>query len=88
MPRGPRGEKRPADVIGAAVMVANIATASVSSLRRCRRRRIVALKLTAFPPSSSAPCFPECLLDHRIEIHAKAEQARLEVQDVVYITQR
>jgi hypothetical protein len=25
MPRGPRGEKRPADVIGAAVMVARIA---------------------------------------------------------------
>jgi hypothetical protein len=38
MPRGPRGEKRPADVIGATVMVANIATASVSSLRRCRRQ--------------------------------------------------
>jgi hypothetical protein len=26
VPRGPRGEKRPADVIGAAVMVAKIAT--------------------------------------------------------------
>ena len=26
MPRGPRGEKRPADVIGAAIMVAKIAT--------------------------------------------------------------
>jgi hypothetical protein len=26
MPRGPRGEKRPADVIGAAVMVGRIAT--------------------------------------------------------------
>jgi hypothetical protein len=26
MPKGPRGEKRPADVIGAAVMVARIAT--------------------------------------------------------------
>jgi hypothetical protein len=26
MPRGPKGEKRPADVIGAAVMVARIAT--------------------------------------------------------------
>jgi hypothetical protein len=28
MPRGPKGEKRPADVIGAAVMVARIATGS------------------------------------------------------------
>lgn len=26
MPKGPRGEKRPADVIGAAIMVAKIAT--------------------------------------------------------------
>lgn len=28
MPRGPKGEKRPADVIGAAVMVGKIATSS------------------------------------------------------------
>lgn len=29
MPRGPKGERRPADVIGAAVMVARIATGEV-----------------------------------------------------------
>ena len=29
MPRGPGGEKRPADVIGAAVMVAQIATGEI-----------------------------------------------------------
>ena len=29
MPRGPKGEKRPADVIGNAVMVARIATGEV-----------------------------------------------------------
>jgi hypothetical protein len=29
MPRGPKGEKRPADVIGAAVMVARIATGEI-----------------------------------------------------------
>lgn len=29
MPKGPRGEKRPADVVGAAVMVAKIATGEV-----------------------------------------------------------
>lgn len=29
MPRGPRGEKRPADVIGAAIMVARIATGEI-----------------------------------------------------------
>lgn len=30
MPTGPRGEKRPADVIGAAVMVAKIATGEIA----------------------------------------------------------
>lgn len=29
MPRGPKGERRPADVIGAAVMVAKIATGEI-----------------------------------------------------------
>lgn len=29
MPRGPRGEKRPADVIGAAVQIARIATGEI-----------------------------------------------------------
>jgi hypothetical protein len=29
MPRGPKGEKRPGDVIGAAVMVAKIATSEI-----------------------------------------------------------
>ena len=34
MPRGPRGEKRPADVFGAAVMVAKIATGKVEEKTR------------------------------------------------------
>ena len=29
MPKGPRGEKRPGDVIGAAIMVARIATGEI-----------------------------------------------------------
>ena len=29
MPRGPKGEKRPADVIGAAIMVAKLATGEI-----------------------------------------------------------
>jgi hypothetical protein len=32
MPRGPKGEKRPADVIGAAVMVGRIATGEIDDL--------------------------------------------------------
>ena len=29
MPRGPKGERRPADVIGAAIMIAKIATGEI-----------------------------------------------------------
>jgi hypothetical protein len=32
MPRGPKGEKRPADAIGAAIMVAKIATGELDDL--------------------------------------------------------
>jgi hypothetical protein len=32
MPRGPKGEKRPADAIGAAVMVGRIATGEIDDL--------------------------------------------------------
>ena len=32
MPKGPRGEKRPADVIGAAVMIGRIATGEVEDM--------------------------------------------------------
>jgi hypothetical protein len=33
MPKGPRGEKRPADSIGAAIMVAKIATGEIEDTR-------------------------------------------------------
>jgi hypothetical protein len=48
MPRGPKGEKRPADVVGAAVMVAKIATGEVeeklSSKSDAREARALAGK--------------------------------------------
>jgi hypothetical protein len=34
MPKGPKGEKRPADVIGAAIMVGRIATGEVEDKKR------------------------------------------------------
>ena len=37
MPKGPQGQKRPADVIGAAVMVAKIATGEVEETRTLPR---------------------------------------------------
>ena len=33
LPRGPKGEKRPADAVGAAVMVAKIATGEIEETR-------------------------------------------------------
>jgi len=43
MPKGPKGEKRPADVIGAAVMVGKIATGEVEDAKESH-----------LPPSSLA----------------------------------
>ena len=34
MPKGPKGEKRPADVIGAAIKVAKIATGEIEDSKR------------------------------------------------------
>jgi hypothetical protein len=39
MPKGPRGEKRPADVIGAAIMVAKIATGEMTDNVPSKKRR-------------------------------------------------
>jgi hypothetical protein len=41
MPRGPQGERRPADVIGAAIMVARLATGEISEtmIRKSGRTR-------------------------------------------------
>ena len=39
MPIGPKGEKRPADVIGAAVMVARLATGEVSETTKAKSNR-------------------------------------------------
>ena len=51
MPRGPRGEKRPADVIGAAIMVGRIATGEIKDTvgttpRRAKGGKVRAAKLT------------------------------------------
>jgi hypothetical protein len=40
MPRGPKGEKRPADVIGAAIMVGRIATGNAPMFRGPYKKKI------------------------------------------------
>jgi hypothetical protein len=39
MPKGPKGEKRPADVIGAAIMVAKIATGEMKDTIPSEKRK-------------------------------------------------
>lgn len=50
MPKGPRGEKRPADVVGAAIMVGKIATGelkeAVGKPKRAKGAKARAVKLT------------------------------------------
>lgn len=43
MPRGPKGEKRPGDVIGAAIMVGRIATGEIDDPKREKNAAAVAL---------------------------------------------
>jgi hypothetical protein len=45
MPRSPKGEKRPADVIGAAVMVARIATGEIEESPPARQKNEAAVAL-------------------------------------------
>ncbi|WGS02369.1 RNA-binding protein [Bradyrhizobium sp. ISRA443] len=45
MPKGPRGEKRPADVIGAAVMVAKIATGEIQDSTADKNKNAAAAAL-------------------------------------------
>lgn len=40
MPRGPNGERRPADVIGCAVMVAKIATGEIVELTKAKSGKV------------------------------------------------
>ena len=45
MPRGPKGEKRPADAVGAAVMVAKIATGEIEDELTDDRKNKAAVEL-------------------------------------------
>jgi hypothetical protein len=45
MPRGPKGEKRPADVIGAAIMIGKIATGEIEDLTTDEGKNAAAVAL-------------------------------------------
>jgi hypothetical protein len=70
MPRGPKGEKRPADVIGAAVMVAKIATGEIEETPRRSPRQVKAGRIGG--PARAAALSDEC----RREIAKKGANSR------------
>ena len=73
MPRGPRGEKRPADLIGAAVKVMRIATGEETEELETDRAKSAAAELGARGGRArAARMSPE----RRAEIARKAAQAR------------
>ena len=61
MPKGPRGEKRPADMVGAAVMVAKIATGELTEELAAPRRRQCAQQVPVTPSAASIWSPPETL---------------------------
>jgi len=75
MPKGPQGQKRPADVIGAAVMVGKIATGEVQDKKRpveTEANRKGGLKGGKARAAKLSP-------EHRAEIARKAAQKRWKI---------
>jgi hypothetical protein len=73
MPKGPRGEKRPADVIGAAVKVMRIATGEETEELETNRAKIAAAELGARGGKARAA---KITAERRSEIAKKAAAKR------------
>ena len=71
MPKGPRGEKRPADAVARAVMVAKIATGEIEDERRDVKS--AAAQLGSLGGKKRAAAMPP---ERRAEIARKAARAR------------
>jgi hypothetical protein len=76
MPRGPKGEKRPADVIGAAIMVAKIATGEIEDIKDKSEKHSRAGK--AGGSARSQAIGP----DKRREIAAKGAESRWSKREI------
>jgi hypothetical protein len=73
MPRGPRGEKRPADAIGNAVMIAKIATGEIEDITTDDGKNAAAVALGRMGGKARAEGMTA---KRRKEIAAKAADAR------------
>lgn len=74
MPRGPKGEKRPADVIGAAVMIGKIATGEIDESTSPDDGKDPAA--TALGKKGGAARAAKMSPDRRAEIARKAAKSR------------
>jgi hypothetical protein len=75
MPKGPKGEKRPADVIGAAVMVAKLATGEIEEIAEDEVKDPAAVALGKKGGRARAN---KLTPEERSEIAKKAAKARWE----------
>jgi hypothetical protein len=75
MPRGPKGEKRPADVIGTAIMVARIATGEIEDTINEKNPHATALGRLGGAKGGKARA-EKLSARKRKEIAAKAAKAR------------
>jgi hypothetical protein len=73
MPRGPKGEKRPADVIGAAVMIGRIATGEIDDITTEDGKNAAAVALGRMGGKKRAE---NMTAKRRKEIAKKAAKAR------------
>jgi hypothetical protein len=73
MPRGPKGEKRPADVIGAAIMIGKIATGEIKDITTEDGKNAAAVALGRMGGKARAEGMTA---KRRKEIAAKAADAR------------
>lgn len=73
MPRGPKGEKRPADVIGAAIMIGRIATGEIEDLTTDDGKNAAAVALGRMGGKARAAGMTA---KKRSEIAKKAAKAR------------
>ena len=74
MPKGPRGQKRPADVIGAAVMIAKIATGEINEAEAVDDGKDPAAKVLG--KKGGAARAKSLTAEQRSEIAKKAAQTR------------
>jgi hypothetical protein len=75
MPRGPKGKKRPADVIGAAVMIGKIATGEIEDLTTDEGKNAAAVALGRMGGKARAEGLSA---KRRKEIAKKAARSRWE----------